>query len=409
MTRLSNVSKLALCVLCYALFVNATGFADDTVLFGINVPFSGAYALQGEDELKAYKLAIKALNEKGGILGRKVIYSVKDTETSAAVARQNTRKLIEEGAIMITGGSSSSVAIAQSEECQKAGVVFMATLTHSNDTTGADGHRHTFRWYINGHQTAKAMAQALTQRFGKNARYAFLYVDYTWGQTAQKSMQDAIEKDGAQTVLVQPTKLGSKSFISDLLKARKAKPDVLVLIHFGEDMVNCLKQATQLKLRDDMEIVVPLVELNMCLPLGPEIMQGILASTPWYHSLSEKFEGSRKFVEAFEKEYGIKPGNGAAAAWVNIFQYADAVERAGSFDHIKVIKALEDHRFTLLMGEEYWRGWDHQGIHPTYIVIGKTPEQSKNKWDLFEIVSVHEGDGVARTREENPVVLEPLE
>ena len=99
---------------------------------------------------------------------------------------------------MITGGSSSAVAIAQSEECQKAGVVFMAALTHSNATTGKDAHRHTFRWYNNGHQTAKAMAQTLVDRFGKDAKYAFLYADYTWGQTVQKSMQDVIEKAGSQ-------------------------------------------------------------------------------------------------------------------------------------------------------------------------------------------------------------------
>ncbi len=383
--------------------------AADTVLFGLNVPLSGAYFSQGEDELKAYKLAIDKVNAGGGILGRKIIYSVKDTRTNAEVARQNARTLIDEGAIMITGGSSSAVAIAQSEECQKAGVVFMAALTHSNDTTGKDAHRHCFRWYNNGHQTAKALAQSLSQRFGKKATYAFLYVDYTWGQTVQKSMQAVVEKGGARTVLVRSTQLGAKSFIGDLLKVKKAGPDVLVLVHFGADMINCLKQATKLKLREKMAFVVPLMDLHMAQPLGPEIMQGILTSTPWYHALSEKFAGSKAFVAAFEKAYGKKPGTGAAAAWVDIFQYADAVRRAGSFDHVKVIRALEGHRFTLLVGEEYWRAWDHQGIHPTYIAIGKTPQESRNEWDLFKIISAHKGEDCARTRKENPVSLEPLE
>ena len=80
---------------------------------------------------------------------------------------------------MITGGSSSAMAITQSEECQKAGVVFMAALTHSNATTRKNAHRHCFRWYNNGHQTAKAMSQTLIDKFGKNAKYAFLYADYT--------------------------------------------------------------------------------------------------------------------------------------------------------------------------------------------------------------------------------------
>ncbi len=387
----------------------SVGFTQDTVLFGVNVPLSGSYILQGEDQLKAYKLAIDEINKSGGVLGKKVVYSVKDTRTSANAARENAKALIAEGAVMISGGASSAVAIAQSEVCQEAGVVFMAGLTHSNDTTGKDAHRHCFRWYNNGHQTAKAMSNILIDKFGAQARYAYLYADYTWGKTVQQSMQKVVEAAGAATVLNASTELGQKSFISALLKARQADPDVLVLVHFGNDMVNCLKQAHQLRLKDKMAIVVPLMELHMAHGVGPEIMQGVLTSMCWYHGLSERFEGSKKFVDLFEKAYNKKPGNAAAAAWVAVFEYADAVKRAGSFDNVAVIKALEGHKFTLLLDEEYWRDWDHQGIHPTYVAVGKTPAESKNEWDLFNIIAEKSGEELARTREENPVKLEPLE
>jgi len=383
--------------------------ANGTMLIGLNVPLSGAYASQGEDQLKAYKLAIKMLNESGGLLGQKMVYSIKDTKTNANTARENAIQLIKYGGIMITGGSSSAVAIAQSEECQKQGVVFMAGLTHSNATTGKNGHRHCFRWYNNGHQTAKAMAKILVEKFGKEAKYAYLYANYTWGITVQQSMQKVIEGAGCKTVLNQPTKLGAQSFLPSLLKVKRKKPDVLVLVHFGGDMINCLKQVKKLRLRKKMEIVVPLMELHMAHGVGPEIMHGITTSMCWYHGLSEKYDGSKEFVELFEKEFNKKPGNAAATAWVNIFQYADAVKRAGDFDHIKVIKALEGHRFTLLGNEEYFRQWDHQGIHPTYVAEGKSPDESKNEWDLFKIIASKPGEEVARTREENPVPLEPLE
>ena len=409
MTRFSGKVSFFSCLLGIVLLTAGVVFAQDTVMFGINVPLTGAYAKQGEDQLKAYKLAIKQVNDQGGVLGKKVVFTVKDTKTSPDTARENTKELIKDGAIMITGGSSSAVAIAQSEECQKAGVVFMAGLTHSNATTGSQAHRHCFRWYNNGHQTAKAMAQTLLDKFGQDAKYAYIYADYTWGQTVMNSMQTVLEKAGCQTVLKEPTKLGEKSYVSALLKAKKAKPDVLVLVHFGSDMVNCLKQVNQLKLRDSMAVVVPLMELHMAHEVGPEIMQGIITSMCWYHGLADKYEGSKKFVQAFEKEYGKKPGNAAAVAWVDIFQYTDAVKRAGTFDHVAVIKALEGYKFTFLVDEEYWRDWDHQGIHPTYVAIGKTPAESKDEWDLFTIIAERKGEEVARTREENPVKLEPLE
>ena len=150
-----------------------------------------------------------------------------------------------------------------------------------------------------------------------------------------------------------------------------------------------------------MAIVVPLMEIHMAHPLGPEVMQGVITSMTWYHGLSEKYKGSKEFVDAFEKEYNKKPGNAAAVAWVDIFQYADAVKRAGSFDHVKVIKALEGHKFTLLGEEEYWREWDHQGIHPTYVAVGKTPAESKNEWDLFKIISVQDGEKVQNSSGES--------
>ncbi|MBF0549538.1 MAG: substrate-binding protein [Deltaproteobacteria bacterium] len=384
-------------------------FAEDTAMIGLNVPITGSYEKQGEDQLKAYKLAINIVNQKGGVLGKKLIYSVKDSKTDDKIARENAKAFIKDGAVMITGGSRSAEAIALSEECQKAGVIFMAGLTHSNDTTGKDAHRHCFRWYDNAFHTAKALNKTLLDKFGKNAKYAYIYADYTWGVSLQQSMQKVLEKEGGTTVLKEATKLGEKSYVSALLKAKSAKPNVLVLVQFGNDMVNCLKQANQLKLKDSMAIVVPLMENHMAHPLGPEVMQGVLATMCWYHGLSEKYPGSKEFVQLFEKEYNAKPCNAAATAWVDIFQYTDAVKRAGSFDHIKVIKALEGHKFTLLLDEEYWRDWDHQGIHPTYVVVGKTPAESKNEWDLFNIVAEHKGAEVAETKEENPVKLEPLQ
>ncbi|MEP5622327.1 MAG: ABC transporter substrate-binding protein, partial [Hyphomicrobiales bacterium] len=125
------------------------------VTFGFNVPQTGAYADEGADELRAYQLAVKHINGEGdggmlntfsskalggnGVNGKKVVYVTGDTQTKSDAARASAKRMIEkDGAIMITGGSSSGVAIAVQSLCQEAGVIFMAGLTHSNDTTGKD-------------------------------------------------------------------------------------------------------------------------------------------------------------------------------------------------------------------------------------------------------------------------------
>lgn len=258
------------------------GGSRDSILVGFNVPLSGPYSMQGEDQLKAFLLAVETLNDRGGILGRRVIYTVRDTATDPVKAKRNAIEMIDEGASLITGGSSSAVAIAQAAVCQEYQVLCLAGLSHSNATTGSGGHRYSFRWYNNGHQTSRAMAHMLAEKFGPGARYAFLYADYTWGRTLQESMEEVITANGGVVVLNRATQLGAQTFISFLLEVKEAKPDVLVIIHFGNDMIISLKQATLLGLRDNMSIVVPLMELHMAEPLGPTIMEGVLTSMTWY-------------------------------------------------------------------------------------------------------------------------------
>ncbi|MDJ0858273.1 MAG: ABC transporter substrate-binding protein, partial [Dinoroseobacter sp.] len=159
-----------------------TGFTNapqgDTVTLGFNVPQSGAYADEGADELRAYELAVEHLNGGGdggmlntfssktidgtGILGKKVEYVTGDTQTKSDAARASAKRMIErDGAVMITGGSSSGVAIAVQGLCQEMGVIFMAGLTHSNDTTGKDKKANGFRHFFNSYMSGAALAPIL--------------------------------------------------------------------------------------------------------------------------------------------------------------------------------------------------------------------------------------------------------
>ena len=157
-------------------FTNAP--EGDTVTLGFNVPQSGPYADEGADELRAYELAVEHLNgggdggmiptfssktlEGNGILGKKVEYVTGDTQTKSDAARASAKSMIEkDGAIMITGGSSSGVAVAVQALCQEAGVIFMAGLTHSNDTTGKDRKANGFRHFFNSYMSGAALALSL--------------------------------------------------------------------------------------------------------------------------------------------------------------------------------------------------------------------------------------------------------
>jgi branched-chain amino acid transport system substrate-binding protein len=397
------------------------------VVFGFNVPQTGSYADEGADELRAYQLAVKHLNEGGGmlqtlqpsalkgngLLGKKVTFVTGDTQTNPDAARASARRMIErDGVIMFTGGSSSATAIAQQYLAQEKGVIFMDALTHSNDTTGKDRRRYGFRHFFNAYMSGQALAPILAKEYGTDRNAFHLTADYTWGHTQYESMKDFTEKEGWTTTDNIMTPLGTTDYSQFLTAVLNSDADVLVLNHYGQDMVNSLTQAVRFGMRDrevngkQMEIVVPLYSRLMAKGAGPENVQGILGTTNWNWRLQD--EGSKVFVKAFEDEYGAPPSQAAQTAYVQTLLYGNAVETAGTFYPPEVIKALEDFEVTGIgPGQVLYRGCDHQAFHEILVVRGKGPDQMESEYDLLEIVEQVPRDNIGYPCDHFPGELGP--
>lgn len=376
-----------------------------TVTFGFNVPQTGAYADEGADELRAYQLAVRHINEGGGmletlqpialtgqgILGKKVDYVSGDTQTNPDAARTVARRMIErDKVIMYSGGSSSAVAIAQQYLAQEMGVIFMCALTHSNDTTGKDRRRYGFRHFFNAYMSGLALGPILAEAYGKDRRAFDLTADYTWGHTQYQSIKDATEAEGWTTVDNIMTPLGTTDYSQYLTAALNSDADVLVLNHYGKDMINSLTQAVQFGMRDmqkngrDMEIVVPLYSELMARGAGDNI-EGVFGTTNWNEKLDDP--ASVAFVAAFVEEYGFPPSQAAQTAYVQTLLYANACETAGTFYPPEVIKTLEGAEFDGIgPGKALYRAGDHQCFHDILVVKGKPPSARENEYDLLEII-----------------------
>jgi branched-chain amino acid transport system substrate-binding protein len=381
--------------------------SGSSIVLGFNVPQSGAYADEGNDELKAYRLAVDHLNGKGdggmmptfkpsqlkgnGILGKEVKYVTGDTQTKADVARAGAKQMIErDGAIMITGGSSSAVAVAVQSLCQESGIIFMAGLTHSNDTTGKDRRRYGFRHFFNAYMSGQALGPILAEQYGKDRRAYHLTADYTWGWTQEESMKNATEKQGWKTVAAIRTPLGASDFSQYITPVLNSGADVLVLNHYGADMVISLKQATSFGLRDkqvngkQFQIVVPLISELMAEGAGDAI-KGILGTANWDWKLTD--DATKAFTKSFGAAYGQAPSQAAQTCYAQTILYANAVETAGTFYPPEVIKALEGFKFDGLgNGPTEYRAADHQCFKDVLVVQGK--QKPDNRFDLLDVVKV---------------------
>jgi ABC-type branched-subunit amino acid transport system substrate-binding protein len=378
-----------------------------SVTLGFNVPQTGAYADEGADELRAYQLAVEHLNGMGdggmlstfsskelsgaGVLGKKIAFTTGDTQTKSDAARASAKRMIEkDGAVMITGGSSSGVAVAVQSLCQEMGVIFMAGLTHSNDTTGKDKKANGFRHFFNAYMSAAALAPVLEANYGADRKAYHLTADYTWGWTQEESIAAATEAMGWETVNKVRTPLGAGDFSQYITPVLNSGADVLILNHYGRDMVNSLTQAVQFGLKNkqvngkNFEIVVPLYSRLMAQGAG-EAVKGIFGSTNWHWSLQD--DGSRAFVKSFGQKYGFPPSQAAHTCYVQALLYADAAQRAGSFNPCAIVEALEGFQFDGMgNGPTLYRAGDHQCFKDVLVVKGK--ENPTSNFDLLEVVDL---------------------
>ncbi|WP_170477107.1 substrate-binding protein [Ruegeria arenilitoris] len=378
-----------------------------SVVLGFNVPQTGPYAEEGNDELLAQQLAVEHLNGEGdggclntfsskvlqgnGILGKKVEFVTGDTQTKSDAARASAKSMIEkDGAIMINGGSSSGVAVAVQGLCQEAGVIFMAGLTHANDTTGKDKKANGFRHFFNAYMSGAALAPVLAAEMGNERRAYHLTADYNWGWTQEESIVASTEALGWETVNTVKTPLASTDFSSYIAPVLNSGADVLVLNHYGGNMVNSLTNAIQFGLLDkvangkDFKIVVPLYSELMAAGAGENI-KGVLGSMNWNWQLQD--EGTKAFVKSFGEKYGKPPSNSAQTCYAQTLLYADAVERAGTFNPCGVVEALEDFEFDGLgNGPTWYRGADHQCFKDVLVVRGN--QNPTNEYDTLEIVEI---------------------
>ncbi|MEO8756626.1 MAG: substrate-binding protein [Devosia sp.] len=385
------------------------GQSGDSVFVGIDVPLTGTYAAAGADEQKGIELAIEHLNNGDelikaistkttkGVLGKTVTSAAADEAAKADLAVQNATKFVQDNkASLLIGSVSSGTAVALNHFAQDQKVIYLPGISGSNDTTGKDCTRYSFRSCFYAYSTSAALAPVLIDKLGKDRKAAYLTPDYTYGHTVYDSMTKFTEAGGWKTVTNQLAPLGAPDFSAFLLNIANSGADTLVVIGFGNDAVNSIKQAKQFGLLDKMTLVIPYMSPYLVQQVGQDLMAGVYAGLDFYWDIGDKFPLAKQFVDKFEAKYGQKPEWGAHAGYLQIALWADAVENAGTFYPPKIIEAYESGKkyADSTVGPISWRAADHQLIRPVIVVQGKKPGDMKGKDDYYNVVEIVPGDGI---------------
>ncbi len=399
------------------------GAEGSNIFIGLITPLTGPYASSGQDMQKGFELAVEHLNngsrvteavpslkKAGGVLGKKIESQVADSETKPDPSIQAATRFIHDNhAIMLCGGINSAVSIALQKLGQREKVVFMVGNSGSNDTTGKDCQRFGFRSQLSAYMAAKALAPVLAKELGKSRKAAYLVPDYTYGHSVYDSMTKFTEDEGWKTVTEQLAPLGTTDFSSYLLNIANSGADVFVNVAFGADAVASTKQAEQFGIFKTMKYVVPNISQFQAKELGAQIMGGTYGTQAWWWTEEDTYPLAKYFVADFEQKNKYKPRWGASEIYLQMIVWADAVERAGTFYPVEVIKALESgQKVDTIYGEVWYRAGDHQMVRPVPVMVGKKPAEMKGPEDFYRIVELVPGEKVLPPLAETGCHMPPI-
>src|SRR6478672_10150533 len=286
------------------------GSKGDTVNVAAAVPRTGTYAVQGEDELKGWQLAIEHINSGDpllkkiapkvtkGLLGKKVNLLSADSAAKPNQAVQEQQTFINQNKIVLmTGSTSSAVAVALNKFAQREKVLYVTGISGSNDTTGKDCVRYGFRQNFYGETAANAIGPVLVKQFGKNKKAAFMTPDYTYGHTVTKSVNDYLTKNAGWTMVTnQVSPLGAPDFSSYLLNIANSGADVLINVNWGHDAVLSIQQAQKFGIFDKMKLAVPYQIPFLAPEVGGGLLAGVYAATDFWWTLEDKYPLAKMFV-----------------------------------------------------------------------------------------------------------------
>jgi len=327
--------------------VNTTGLAvtDATVKVGILHSLTGTMAISETGAQEAEKLAIKQINDTGGILGRKIEIIQEDGASDWPTFAEKARKLLVRDKVAAVFGcwTSASRKAALPVFEKENGLLYYPTFY--------EGLEQSHNVVYTGQEATQQILAGLDWVAKEKGAKTFYLIgsDYIWPRTSMKIARKHIENVLHGKVVGEEYKpLGNTQFGSVINKIRLKKPDVIYAAVVGGSNVAWFKQLKAAGITSKKQTLLTLsVTEDEVLGIGGENLEGFYSAMKYFQSLD--IPENKKFVKEFKAMFGEDSviGDVTQAAYEGPWLWKAAVEKAGSFDTDKVVKAEESGTITL--------------------------------------------------------------
>jgi urea transport system substrate-binding protein len=309
----------------------------NTIKVGILHSLSGTLAISEKSVVDAENLAIKEINAQGGVLGKQIEAITEDGASNWDTFREKATKLIEQDKVAVVFGCWTS---ASRKNVKPVFEDKDHMLWYPVQYEGQECSKNIFYTGAAPNQQIEPSVDWLLKNKGKE--FFLVGSDYVFPRTANTIIKAQLEALGGKTVGEDYLPLGNVEVTPIIAKIKQALPKGGVIYNTlnGDSNVAFFKQLKGAGLTPDkypsMSVSIAEEEVKA---IGVEYLKGHYAA--WNYFQTVDTPANKKFVEAFKKEYGADRvlNDPMEAAYIAIYLWKQAVEKAGSTDLAKVRQA----------------------------------------------------------------------
>lgn len=309
---------------------------SDKILISSVFDVSGEQNIPGRSMLDAINLAVKELNDKGGLLGKKVEFTFYDSENSQVKYMQyaNRIALNDKPAVTISGINSASREAIRPIFGRNNILYFYPELYE-----GGVCDRNMISTNSVPSQTLAALVPWLVNKHGSKRIY-IVGADYNFGRISAAWGRKYAEDAGAEVVGEQFVPLGSSNFKSIIDDIQEKKADAVLSFTVGTTQVAFYRDFAAAGLSKNVPIASTVFGLSdEHKILSPNESEGIAVA--YNYMESDDTPENDEFLKKWNEAGGRSITSTGVGSWYSVMLWAKAVEKAGSTDREKVLEAFE--------------------------------------------------------------------
>ena len=311
--------------------------AQTPIRIGASLSLTGTYAALGQNQQRGYQLCAKNVNEKGGVLGRKIEFVFYDDRSEPATGVRLYERLISEDKVdAIMGPYSSAITEAVANVSEKYKMPMIAPMA-STTSIFRKGRKFVFMVQSPAEVYLEGLLDEAARRGLKTV--AFIYEDTLFPKATVEGSIEIAKKKGLNVAFVEAYPKGNTDFSGLLTKVRAANPDVLGAATYFDDAVAITRQMKELNVNPKMYGVTVGGDLPKFYELLGKNAEYVYGATQWEPELP--YPGSKELAEQYKKDF---PGGSlsyhAAGGYAGCEVLVNAIRQAGSLDGAKVREAI---------------------------------------------------------------------